>query len=72
MCCGSAGTYSLFHSETANALRERKLADLEHEKANFIVTANVGCQIHLSQRTNTPVLHWLELLQRKLRAEETH
>ena len=71
MCCGSAGTYSLFHSETADVLRKRKLADLEHEKANFIVTANVGCQIHLAQGTNVPVLHWLELLQKKLRSEET-
>jgi glycolate oxidase iron-sulfur subunit len=69
MCCGSAGTYSLFHPETANQLREQKLIDLEHTKANCIVTANVGCQIHLAQGTNTPILHWLELLQRNLRAK---
>ena len=69
MCCGSAGTYSLFHPETARALRDRKLTDLEHQRAAFIVTANIGCQIHLGLGTHTPVLHWLELLQRKLRPD---
>ena len=28
----------------------------------IIATANIGCQLHLSSRANTPVKHWIELL----------
>jgi Fe-S oxidoreductase len=27
-----------------------------------IVTANIGCQMHLGAGTDVPVLHWAELL----------
>ncbi|MEY2341279.1 glycolate oxidase subunit GlcF [Acidithiobacillus sp. IBUN Pt1247-S3] len=62
LCCGSAGSYSLLQPELANELRQRKLSCLEAEVPDCIATANVGCQLHLQQKSSVPVRHWLELL----------
>jgi glycolate dehydrogenase iron-sulfur subunit len=62
LCCGSAGTYSILQSATSQRLRERKLAALTGDTPDLIVTANVGCQLHLADDTGPPVCHWLELL----------
>ena len=61
LCCGSAGTYSIFQRKLAQQLRKRKLRDLNHQQAEQIVTANIGCQLHLVN-SKTPVNHWLELV----------
>jgi glycolate oxidase iron-sulfur subunit len=66
LCCGSAGTYSVLHPEIAHALRDRKLANLEATGAREIVSANVGCISHLQSGTDTPVTHWIELVDRAL------
>jgi glycolate oxidase iron-sulfur subunit len=66
LCCGSAGTYSVLHPEIAHALRERKLASLEATGAEEIVSANIGCISHLQSGTQTPVTHWIELVDRAL------
>jgi glycolate oxidase iron-sulfur subunit len=68
LCCGSAGSYSLFQPELAQALRARKLAALEASAPQQIVTANIGCQVHLAAATETPVVHWIELVARSLDA----
>jgi len=62
LCCGSAGTYSVFHPELANALRDRKLANLDELAPSVIVSANIGCIQHLQSGTATPVRHWVEVL----------
>lgn len=62
LCCGSAGTYALLHSAMADELRTRKLSELQREKPDVIVSANVGCQMHLGAQADVPVRHWLELL----------
>ena len=66
LCCGSAGTYSLLEPEMAGRLRQRKLEALTAAKPETIVTANVGCQMHLGQGASVPVLHWIELLDEAL------
>ncbi|MDB5747300.1 MAG: glcF, partial [Massilia sp.] len=66
LCCGSAGTYSVLHPEIAHALRDRKLANLEATGATEIVSANIGCMTHLQSGTQTPVSHWIELVDRAL------
>jgi len=66
LCCGSAGTYSVLHPEIAHALRARKLANLDATGAGEIVSANIGCVSHLQSGTATPVVHWIELLDRRL------
>ena len=68
LCCGSAGTYSVLHPEIAHELRSRKLANLAATGAGEIVSANVGCVSHLQAGTDTPVSHWIELLDRRLAA----
>ena len=62
LCCGSAGTYSLLQPEISSELRARKLAALHEEAPQSIATANIGCLSHLQAGTDTPVRHWIELL----------
>ncbi len=61
LCCGSAGTYSILEHAASERLRERKLATLERGRPQVIVSANIGCQLHLQGGTATPVKHWIEL-----------
>jgi len=70
LCCGSAGTYSVLHPDIAHALRERKLANLAATGAEEIVSANIGCMTHLQAGTDTPVTHWIELIDRALQARD--
>ena len=62
LCCGSAGTYSITQKQLSQQLLANKLGHIEKAKADVIVTANIGCQLHLQSGTSTPVKHWLELL----------
>jgi len=66
LCCGSAGTYSVLQPELANALRDRKLANLGELAPSAIVSANIGCIQHLQSGTTTPVRHWVEVLDEAL------
>lgn len=62
LCCGSAGTYSVLQPQWSQPLRKAKLEALESARPDIIATANVGCQIHLGEGTNTRVMHWIELV----------
>jgi glycolate oxidase iron-sulfur subunit len=62
LCCGSAGTYSVLQPEIAYQLRDRKLGNLSEMNPEVIVSANIGCITHLQSGTQTPVKHWVELL----------
>jgi glycolate oxidase iron-sulfur subunit len=62
LCCGSAGTYSIMQPELSNKLLHNKLTSLQKESPDMIVTANIGCQMHLQSSANVPVQHWIELL----------
>ncbi len=62
LCCGSAGTYSILQPETSQQLLANKLSALMVERPGQIVTANVGCQLHLESMATVPVKHWIELL----------
>ncbi|AMN49607.1 glycolate oxidase subunit GlcF [Psychrobacter sp. P2G3] len=62
LCCGSAGTYSILQPKLSEQLLTNKLADLTIGHPEQIVTANIGCQLHLSSRSSIPVKHWIELL----------
>ena len=66
LCCGSAGTYSVLQPELSLQLRDRKLKGLAPQKAETIVSANIGCIQHLQGGTATPVRHWVELLDEAL------
>jgi glycolate oxidase iron-sulfur subunit len=66
LCCGSAGTYSVLQPVLAGQLKVNKLKALEHMRPDVIVTANIGCLTHLESGTQTPVRHWIELLDDRL------
>ena len=68
LCCGSAGTYSVLQAELATELRDRKLANLHAVEPELIVSANIGCLTHLQSGTETPVAHWIELIDQALAA----
>ena len=63
LCCGSAGAYSLLQPEMATELKHRKARELLRHRPQAIATANIGCQTHLADAVDAPVLHWLELLE---------
>ena len=67
LCCGSAGTYVFTEPELSRELRSRKLGHLEAGNADLIVTANVGCQLHLGAGTEIPVRHWVSVVQERVR-----
>ena len=62
ICCGSAGTYSIFEAEISNQLKENKLQNLKESNPEMIVTSNIGCLMHLQKGSSIPVKHWVELL----------
>lgn len=61
-CCGSAGTYSILQPELASRLQAAKIAALQAEQPELIATANIGCWLQLREKSDVPVLHWIELL----------
>ncbi|MCB1755261.1 MAG: glycolate oxidase subunit GlcF [Gammaproteobacteria bacterium] len=62
LCCGSAGTYSILQPQLSQRLLRNKLDALSIDKPDCVVTANVGCQMHLQSKAKIPVQHWIELL----------
>lgn len=62
LCCGSAGTYSITQPALSRHLRDRKLHNIEPLAPELIVSANIGCILHLQAGTSTPVKHWIEVL----------
>jgi len=69
LCCGSAGTYSVLQPKLSKKLKEQKLNNLLNavgeSGAERIVSANIGCITHL-QNNQTPVEHWIELIDTSL------
>ena len=62
LCCGSAGTYSVLQPKLSYQLRDNKLKNLQDTQSEMIVSANIGCLTHLQSGTESPVRHWIELI----------
>lgn len=62
LCCGSAGTYSILQPELSQQLLKNKVSALESGSPQQIVTANIGCLMHIQSGTALPVRHWIEVL----------
>ena len=69
LCCGSAGTYSVLQAKLSTQLRDNKLHNLLVTEPEMILSANIGCLTHLQSGTQTPVQHWVELLDQALRSQ---
>ena len=74
LCCGSAGTYSITQPELSEQLRKNKLNNLhiacEESGAEVVVSGNIGCITHLQQE-DTPVVHWIEIVDQLLSRQTT-
>ena len=71
-CCGSAGTFNLFHPETADSLLDRKMAHLAAVRPDVVVSGNPGCLLQLRQGAArhglaAEILHPIEMLDRAYR-----
>jgi glycolate oxidase iron-sulfur subunit len=66
LCCGSAGTYSIFEPELSGQLRDNKVRALLSGDPECIATANIGCLAHMQPRSPVPVVHWIELIEQVL------
>jgi glycolate oxidase iron-sulfur subunit len=70
-CCGAAGSYLLEQPRVALALLEPKIAALRTLSADYLVTTNSGCALHLAAGVRAAglkiqVRHPIELLERQL------
>lgn len=66
LCCGSAGTYSLLQPALSQRLKNNKIENLLAGEPELIVSANLGCQLHLSADAGVPVTHWITLLEQNI------
>lgn len=61
-CCGAAGLHQLAFPERAAALKAPLHAALAGSGATLLLSANIGCRLHLAQGLRIPVRHPLEFL----------
>ncbi len=76
ICCGGAGAYPLTQPQMADRLRADKLAHIRRLAPDIIVTANIGCGLHLAsgldqERSAIEVTHPVVVLERQLRRPQT-
>ena len=74
VCCGSAGYYNLAQPEYSDRLLEPKIDAILATRPDAVVTGNPGCMLQLAAglrsrgRSDIPVLHVVEILDRALAA----
>lgn len=61
-CCGAAGLQMLTEPERATDYRQPLLEQLAASGASLLLSANIGCRLHLAGGTPLPVRHPLEFL----------
>lgn len=61
-CCGAAGLHQLAEPERAAALREPLLQALAAFDVDEVLSANIGCRLHLAPAITLPVRHPLDFL----------
>ncbi len=62
LCCGSAGTYNILQPKLANALRARKVANIQSLAPEAIAAGNIGCMTQIAAASDLPMVHSVELL----------
>lgn len=61
-CCGAAGLHMLAEPERSARLRQPLLDTAHASAATTLLSANIGCRLHLAGHTNLRVIHPLEFL----------
>lgn len=57
-CCGAAGSHFITHPDAADRLLQPKLDALARLDVTFVISANVGCSLHLAaglSRSGSPI-----------------
>ena len=62
ICCGSAGVYNILQPDIARELGTRKAQHIADVKPDVVATGNLGCLTQMAHYTDTPVVHFVELL----------
>ncbi|GAB2669488.1 (Fe-S)-binding protein [Arenimonas aestuarii] len=65
-CCGAAGLHQLAEPDRADALRAPLLQALADSGATELLSANIGCRLHLATGTTMVVRHPLDFLAEQL------
>jgi glycolate oxidase iron-sulfur subunit len=65
-CCGAAGMHMLDEPERADALRAPLLESLADSRAQELLSANIGCRLHLANASKLPIRHPIEFLAEQL------
>jgi glycolate oxidase iron-sulfur subunit len=73
-CCGSAGMYSVIHSEMSREILARKIQHIRSVEPAFLATANPGCQMQLQggvteAKMDITVRHVVQLLDQAYRLD---
>jgi glycolate oxidase iron-sulfur subunit len=61
-CCGAAGLHQLAEPARAAAFRAPLLEALAASGATELLSANIGCRLHLGSGTLVPVRHPIDFL----------
>ncbi len=61
-CCGAAGLHMLSEPTRAAALRQPLLDALPPLRASAVLSANIGCRLHLADAAGLPLLHPIDFL----------
>jgi glycolate oxidase iron-sulfur subunit len=61
-CCGAAGTQMLLDPARADAYRQPLVEQFGRSGATRLLSANIGCRLHLANAIEKPVQHPLEFL----------
>lgn len=66
-CCGFGGTFSIKNSDVSGAMLEDKLTNIENTRAEFVVSADNSCLMHIGgglqrAKSKIEVIHLAEVL----------
>ncbi|AET66450.1 Fe-S oxidoreductase [Desulfosporosinus orientis DSM 765] len=74
-CCGSAGSFSLYHYELSTKINDHKIDAIEETGADMLVTGCSACRMHITDGLNrrgipVQVVHTAQLLEMAYKAQE--
>jgi glycolate oxidase iron-sulfur subunit len=61
-CCGGAGLHMTHYPERAEAMRKPLLSAIENAEVTRVVSANIGCRLHIAKGCNIHVQHPIDFL----------
>ena len=61
LCCGAGGAYSVMHPDTAESVRDSKVASIERTGCSIVASANPGCMMHIAA-AGLDVKHPIEII----------